>query len=707
MCHELLLHCFQIMKIQDSLYKEYYDENAHPTRIDHYPRSAGIDAAFDAVFGRAGDVIGDQTIMKGKRAAPTLPQTILETSLLYPWQAGLAASLHLLYRILEILELVDPKGLAPTVISMLATTDERKQAAAAALRALEPNHSRNTWLALHRNAENSIAAGCTLHLISMLHTLLQRTSRRTAPKTLSGFLLLAKLLLPRAQTEESIMKTRNVSRSFRKLLQFVGPLVKGFSRFPPLLVTSLNKESASALPLLAAADRASLPDSIPYLSGLLWLCLALENSFSLRKPEWIRSQGAELLTHPLGAANSAYRYAAVDSLIPLLLEASVLLFVRDSNQSGFNQNSPSWIASFLKAENECCENESASIIASNSILPLVDSCAMMLYCISTNLDEHSQTSLHPSEKESKANKNDNREGNPNANLIPIQKTDNICHHFIDEISTWESIARFATVLCMIHSCSANALSRLLDDGVRESFQKSYLEEIFSRAEILAVGLDFVEIVQACLLPGGTFSARMQLPSTKCVVIHDLQNALDIAKMTQISCIEVLRSLPEDNEGCKAAVRALEIAAQLSVIPMTSTHVENPKDISDSLVGCELVLREKYDIEMEKLSGNRSDDENAISVKTANEVQDDVGEGRERPMRSAYERRRRLQDIQNPYLRAIVQESKRDAGDINDGDLSDLEDFIVANPERDYGDFIASHFPMAPESDDEVEDESDE
>ena len=37
---------------------------------------------------------------------------------------------------------------------------------------------------------------------------------------------------------------------------------------------------------------------------------------------------------------------------------------------------------------------------------------------------------------------------------------------------------------------------------------------------------------------------------------------------------------------------------------------------------------------------------------------------------------------------------------NQGNLNGLEDFIVANPERDYGDFIADHFPMAQESDGE-------
>jgi len=75
--------------------------------------------------------------------------------------------------------------------------------------------------------------------------------------------------------------------------------------------------------------------------------------------------------------------------------------------------------------------------------------------------------------------------------------------------------------------------------------------------------------------------------------------------------------------------------------------------------------------------------------------------------TAYQRRKRLQDIRNPYLRAIVAESRKTAGDAADGDLSDLEDFIVTNPERDYGEFIADHFPMAPDDSDEEPDDSEE
>lgn len=44
------------------------------------------------------------------------------------------------------------------------------------------------------------------------------------------------------------------------------------------------------------------------------------------------------------------------------------------------------------------------------------------------------------------------------------------------------------------------------------------------------------------------------------------------------------------------------------------------------------------------------------------------------------------------------------GDLDADDLSDLEDFIVVNPERDYGSFIARHFPQKAAEEDEEEQE---
>jgi hypothetical protein len=55
--------------------------------------------------------------------------------------------------------------------------------------------------------------------------------------------------------------------------------------------------------------------------------------------------------------------------------------------------------------------------------------------------------------------------------------------------------------------------------------------------------------------------------------------------------------------------------------------------------------------------------------------------------------KRLKDISNPFVKAILQESGRKETDaLDDDELSDLEDFIVANPDTDYVDLISNHFP---------------
>ncbi|GAB4814377.1 hypothetical protein N2152v2_001423 [Parachlorella kessleri] len=68
------------------------------------------------------------------------------------------------------------------------------------------------------------------------------------------------------------------------------------------------------------------------------------------------------------------------------------------------------------------------------------------------------------------------------------------------------------------------------------------------------------------------------------------------------------------------------------------------------------------------------------------------------------RRRRLKDIKNPALRAMIADGGCIAEDLEADDLSDLEDFIVHNPSRDYGHFFAEHFPQA-RADSGDEDES--
>ena len=66
------------------------------------------------------------------------------------------------------------------------------------------------------------------------------------------------------------------------------------------------------------------------------------------------------------------------------------------------------------------------------------------------------------------------------------------------------------------------------------------------------------------------------------------------------------------------------------------------------------------------------------------------------------RRKKIDDVENAYVRAALMEDGVDLDDdhLLDEDLSDLEDFIVTNPDVDYVEFLHDHFPHGLSDDDD-------
>jgi hypothetical protein len=154
-----------------------------------------VDAAFDAVFGAA----------NAEGGISALPQTLLEVSELQPWQAALASSLLLST---DLLGLLSAPSIAlghhgSGVYGLFVSEEQRGAAAAAALRVLDPNHSRNTWLSASKLAGSSAAVGTFLYFCCQLHNLIMRTSRRTSPVLLSAYMSLLERLLPAALEDSS------------------------------------------------------------------------------------------------------------------------------------------------------------------------------------------------------------------------------------------------------------------------------------------------------------------------------------------------------------------------------------------------------------------------------------------------------------------------------------------------------------------------
>jgi hypothetical protein len=568
--------------------------------------------------------------------------------LLYPWQAALAASLQLALSILKIIEgkevLVPNNNRASTAVNIccnnIASVEHRKASAAAVLKIVDPTHSRNTWLAASKGAEHYPASGSLLHLVYQLRVLLLRTSRRTAPAMLAGYLALARFILDTAaekETENAIEKTTTVSTSASKApwlpLKYVGHIVKSFCCYPPLLAASLNPTSAQALPKLASAGVESVSESTAYAAGLLWLILqnnSVKNRRAIR-PEWLGAAIPEARSHPLVAAPPVVRSAAAAELLALLAEEGAASII-----AGVNDNS----------------GEIEEVIFT-CLVPLLDACAAAAFCLH----------LEQEQREAAA---DNKAGA--AGALPAHAT-----VLRGEFASIASLSRLSSLLLAVFSNSAEALAALLDTRATTSSataaanaaKNSIVEQ---RASFLGIGLEFVEIV-SLITP--LLQQADNMPSSSSAVLPVLERCSGV----QGSCLELLRTLPEDSEVYLAAVRGLENAPVLALPPAPDDGEEEEEDEEENVA--ELA---------------RKDD--------GYDVDDDASD---RVELSAYERRKRLKDIRNPYLRVIVAESRRAAGDAADGELSDLEDFIVANPERDYGDFIADHFPMAQESDGDEED----
>lgn len=541
----------------------------------------------------------------------------------YPWQAALAAALFLVRDAAQ-KAAADVPAAALEVYGSLATVEQRRSAAAASLRIVDPNHSRNTWLSASKGAEAASASGMLLHYVLQLRQLLQRTSRRTVPPTLEAYLTLAVRALPAALQAEADMPTAASGRGPVLPSAFVGTLVRSFAKYPPLLAGSVNAASGGAIPRLAVVGVPS-PEAAAYTAAVLWLAVHPRVKPALPRPEWLLVHVPEATAHPIAAATPAARAAAAAACLPLLMGSLDGLLADMEGESG-----------------------------SAAVLPFLDVCTAAFFCL-----HHEWEAFKGADGAA-----------PQPALLLGSSSSELDH------------ASLITPLMFTLGASADKLASLLDAGGDSGCGLLAAEAL---AGCLAVGLEFVDVLQP--LPNLLRQIGSETYSDHGPKHHAaaqaLETALEKAEGSQASCLELLRTLPEDGPAYVAAARGLETAPGLCL----------PAD------------------------ANFGGDEAAKEDGMAQAKQQGNGEGHlasgDGPARStrgltAYQRRKRLQDIRNPYLRAIVAESRRAAGDAADGDLSDLEDFIVTNPERDYGEFIADHFPMAPESDEgESGDEDDE
>jgi hypothetical protein len=354
-------------------------------------------------------------------------------------------------------------------------------------------------------------------------------------------------------------------------------------------------------------------EAVAYAAGVLWLATTSPMLGKASRPEWLKELNFKGESHPLVLAAAPVRKFAIESLLKVVT-------------GGVNDM--------------IGEESSGGDATANHILPVVDVCVAVAAC----LVRERRPSV-ASQKKNSHEMGEQQEAREGRDLVLVTGDAEV------------QLQMLALSLAVAFTRSAERLAQLLD-GVDDESDSEELEEVEYRSHMLALGLEFSDVVSSEAFEGDWLLGG--------AASQEIAGA-------QASCLELLRAIDEGSHAYIVATTGLDDAPALNVSvlesPLGPLHERN-----DGVEVSELVVDGDGDVTKNKQK------------------------------LSSYERRKRVQEIKNPYLRAIVAESRRAAGEAVDEDLSDLEDFIVANPNRDYADFISNHFPLASESEEEDEEE---
>jgi hypothetical protein len=187
-----------------------------------------------------------------------------------------------------------------------------------------------------------------------------------------------------------------------------------------------------------------------------------------------------------------------------------------------------------------------------------------------------------------------------------------------------------------------------------------------------------------------------------------------------SCLELLRAFPEDSPMSAMFTKSVESAPSLLVKMNAHSNLNDVLLMLEKMEGQQgcggggggYYSERTDDGSTEEEDSDTSDDDDA-EKEESDDAQQQLIAMKQKKRKKGKEikknkKKRKMADIQNPYLRAILSESHfggpREEVDDDGDDLSDLEDFIVYNPGRDYDAFILEHFPTKEE--DDVDDDGD-
>ncbi|KAL6776262.1 hypothetical protein ACKKBG_A20440 [Auxenochlorella protothecoides x Auxenochlorella symbiontica] len=629
----------------DARYRDWFDEDSAPPPAAR--GGGGVDGALDAAFG-GGTADG---------APASLPASFLETSVAAPWQGAGAACLGLALCTLRACDGAGevyagdkvgaangPLAWVQALLPPLEGSDAVALGVQAAL-GLLGFQSRNCWTAAMQGASSCPLGMVGLTLALHLHELVTRRARWAAPVWLEAVLKLLCWLMPLARQEakQAALAERVARYAPLALLPDILREVLSSSRLGP---SNLTPSSATALlDLEATPGRApELADkAVTVWASLAWLAFHAAGHADCTEdplPDWVVE---EALDHPVVGVRGDTLRAALDWLFRRLAAAA----------AGWTG-----IAIFATPADPQTADDAAATPATtaSALLPVWDvaatcACEVLLDAMGgapcRDLGRRGKARADASPRRPPSPCDCEPAGRP---IVPGAAPPALL------------VSGALDLMAACLACARRPLARLAAEldaltcahagrGSRDPRAATPPHAAHAAAEVLALSLELAGRV------GG------------CVAVHEAaaleaRRLLEEVMGLQAACAELLRTCPE---ACVAALASTADAAPRLFDPGEPGGADGA--------------------DASPVSPESSDAD-------APPAQPAPGAGRN----AAARRRARLARVTNPYLKAVLCEEGGEC--VGEGELSDLEDFIVANPERDYGSFIGAHFPRPHESESE-------
>ncbi|KAI3435901.1 hypothetical protein D9Q98_001959 [Chlorella vulgaris] len=729
---------FLVEMLGDADYQQWYDEGAHPLRRQQH-RAGGLEAAWAAVLGgpAAGSLVQQQ-----------LPRSLLQASGQMPWDAAAAACLRLLRLLLRSLGSggADPVAVAagadasaaPPLLCSAQQSSVLLRAFAAPLRRQGALAAANALLGITGSMHISTAvkaaqaapAGGVLLLLSAHLLALVRGERSaaesslfggslcdgrperpapgrqwatgrcrlTAPPLLDAYAALLADLLAAAQRDVAADPTCGLGKPLQRHQLQLRPvdlsaaLATRFMLLPPPTQHMLAPGCALLL-RLAVAD-ADAQQAMAQLAALLWMLAQAQQSeggvprswcdgltaavrvppdcpewllgeaLMLEGPREVASQGHALLLGPLREVQAA---AAAELLTQLRQRVAQRLEQQQQQQQ----------------QQE--EEDSSRVVALSAevLLPAADACHAAVQLLLLEWQAHKPRRPGPSGDGSDAESEEAEEEAEQSEHLLLAGSP----------AAAAELAGLAAALCLAGAAAGGTLASLVDaapacGGTLRPQQRGQQPRLqgakiagehapaSTAAGVLAMCNQFLEVADrllqsGCLPPG---VAQQQLEAA----CEQLEGQLQAVE-------QLCLALPQHHPLLLTLEAAMDAAPQLwRPAPL------QPDQSDDKGSQCS-----SSDEEQQSTQGD-------CQPGVLNKQQQQVLKGRvQRHARK--QRGRQLKDVRNPALRAMLAEDGC-AGELDAEDLSDLEDFIVCNPERDYDSFFRRHFWQAKGSDSEEEEE---